>query len=348
MAAVMYPFIFLGRLLSMKPQILLGVRWSFPPPGSEQTNSYMSKINVNTPKYWRLPVQNGDDQREVKKVRKVENTPRKPEPADWQKEIDRLFNKFGKENVKDFRKKLLSFEFDPGAEEGDKTGFITYDADGNPRGVYQDFSEDVIEQKKADFEKQIDEYLENNSPCYPGCYDWVRKELEDIKNTKVSEEQKKRFFEILDHIEEVERKNRQKYEKGWHEDITNWDDVVNHNATPVYRTDVELLNKIREMKKHPGVRPIPSITTLWGFEQIAAKICELHQKKNADYGDAAYESYKDFGLVSYVIRLGDKFRRLKTLTSPGYEQQVKTESIEDTLMDLAAYSIMAIEALHKK
>ena len=344
--------IFLGRLLVMKPWILLGVRWSFPPPGSEQTNRYMSKINVNTPKYWRLPVQNGDDQQEVEK-KKVENTPRKPEPADWEKEINRLFNKFGKENVKKVKDKIISF--DPGAEEGDKAGFITYDKEGNPHGVYHDFSKDeqpedvkeLLEQKKAEFEKEIDEYL-NNSP-YTG-YDWVRKELEEIKNTKVSEDQKKRFFEILDRIEEVERKNHQKYEKGWHEDITNWDDVVNHNASPIYRTDVELLNKIREMRKHPGEQPfsIPSITTAWDFDQIANKICQLHAKKNADYGDAAYESYKDFGLVSYVIRLGDKFRRLKTLTSPGYEQQIKTESIEDTLMDLAAYSIMAIEALHKK
>ena len=37
--------------------------------------------------------------------------------------------------------------------------------------------------------------------------------------------------------------------------------------------------------------------------------------------------------------------RLKSLMKPGVEQEVKNESIEDTLMDLAAYAIMAIESL---
>ena len=84
------------------------------------------------------------------------------------------------------------------------------------------------------------------------------------------------------------------------------------------------------------------------FDSIAKDICDLHRKKNSDYGDAAYESYKEFGITSYVIRLGDKYRRLQSLTSPGKEQQVKSESIQDTLMDLAAYAIMAIEAINKK
>ena len=55
--------------------------------------------------------------------------------------------------------------------------------------------------------------------------------------------------------------------------------------------------------------------------------------------------YKEFGLISYVIRLNDKMKRLKSLTKPGVEQEVKSESIEDTLMDLAAYAIMAIESV---
>jgi hypothetical protein len=83
------------------------------------------------------------------------------------------------------------------------------------------------------------------------------------------------------------------------------------------------------------------------FDSIAQEICDLHRKKNSDYGDAAYESYKEFGITSYVIRLGDKYRRLQSLTTPGKEQQVKSESIQDTLMDLAAYAIMAIEAINK-
>ena len=80
----------------------------------------------------------------------------------------------------------------------------------------------------------------------------------------------------------------------------------------------------------------------------SAKIgaCERHvERKNKDYGNAADASYREFGLISYVIRLNDKMKRLKSLTKPGAEQKVKSESIEDTLMDLAAYAIMAIESM---
>ena len=40
-----------------------------------------------------------------------------------------------------------------------------------------------------------------------------------------------------------------------------------------------------------------------------------------------------------------KMNRLETLTNPDVEQKVEGEKIEDTLMDLAAYAIMAIESL---
>lgn len=81
------------------------------------------------------------------------------------------------------------------------------------------------------------------------------------------------------------------------------------------------------------------------FDGICRDLMALHARKNKDYGNAAHESYKEFGLISYVIRLNDKMNRLKSLTKPGVEQEVKGESIEDTLMDLAAYAIMAIESL---
>jgi hypothetical protein len=81
------------------------------------------------------------------------------------------------------------------------------------------------------------------------------------------------------------------------------------------------------------------------FDGICQDLMALHARKNNDYGNAAHESYKEFGLISYVIRLNDKMKRLKSLTKPGAEQKVKSESIEDTLMDLAAYAIMAVESL---
>lgn len=84
------------------------------------------------------------------------------------------------------------------------------------------------------------------------------------------------------------------------------------------------------------------------FDGICRDLMALHARKNKDYGNAAHESYKEFGLISYVIRLNDKMKRLKSLTKPGAEIGVKGESIEDTLMDLAAYAIMAIESLRSE
>ena len=81
------------------------------------------------------------------------------------------------------------------------------------------------------------------------------------------------------------------------------------------------------------------------FDGICRDLMALHARKNRDYGNAADASYREFGLISYVIRLNDKMNRLKSLTKPGTDIGVKDESIEDTLMDLAAYAIMAIESL---
>ena len=96
---------------------------------------------------------------------------------------------------------------------------------------------------------------------------------------------------------------------------------------------------LKETKKDNGA-VVPG-----DFDGICRDLMTLHARKNKDYGNAADASYRDFGLISYVIRLNDKMNRLKSLTKPGVEQEVKSESIEDTLMDLAAYAIMAIESL---
>ena len=98
-----------------------------------------------------------------------------------------------------------------------------------------------------------------------------------------------------------------------------------------------------EVKFEPGEQP-PVYTEIT-FEDIAKELVELHRRKNNDYGDAAHQSYKEFGITSYVIRLNDKMNRLKALTKPGATMKVQDESIIDTLKDLAAYAIMAIESL---
>ena len=70
-------------------------------------------------------------------------------------------------------------------------------------------------------------------------------------------------------------------------------------------------------------------------------IIKLLQKKNRDYGDSAYEVYKDFGDLAMYIRLSDKLRRLKSHTD-GLEFHIKNEVVDDIYMDIAGYCILAL------
>lgn len=76
-------------------------------------------------------------------------------------------------------------------------------------------------------------------------------------------------------------------------------------------------------------------------KQICAELTALYEAKNADYGDSFHKSFEKYRLVMAAIRLGDKFNRFERL-SLGSEARVKTESIRDTLLDLANYAIMTV------
>lgn len=74
---------------------------------------------------------------------------------------------------------------------------------------------------------------------------------------------------------------------------------------------------------------------------ICEELSTLYERKNADYGDSFHQLFEEEGIAASRIRLGDKLNRFKRL-SRNYEQNVKDESIRDTLMDMANYAIMTI------
>ena len=78
------------------------------------------------------------------------------------------------------------------------------------------------------------------------------------------------------------------------------------------------------------------------------KICEeqnhLYDQKNHDYGDSFHATYLEEGMAMPRIRLSDKLNRFKML-SKGTDALIKSESIRDTLVDLANYAIMTIMEL---
>ena len=93
------------------------------------------------------------------------------------------------------------------------------------------------------------------------------------------------------------------------------------------------------------------------FREITQKMAETYAKKNTDYGDSFGKSLDEFGLVAGIVRMSDKFNRIKNLIKQsnapencGIETtpQVRDESIKDTLLDLACYSVMALVWLEKK
>ena len=83
---------------------------------------------------------------------------------------------------------------------------------------------------------------------------------------------------------------------------------------------------------------------------IHAAICDelkdLYLRKNTDYGDSFHKTFIEEGMAMSRIRLSDKLERFKRLTKSG-EQNVKDESVRDTLIDLANYAIMTIVEMER-
>lgn len=83
------------------------------------------------------------------------------------------------------------------------------------------------------------------------------------------------------------------------------------------------------------------------FKQALDEMWELHQLKNKDYG-AKEDPYRnvrsgaDWGVdpwVSALIRGGDKIKRLQKYAQTG---ELSNEGAEDSLIDLAVYSVIAL------
>lgn len=81
------------------------------------------------------------------------------------------------------------------------------------------------------------------------------------------------------------------------------------------------------------------------FEEVLAEMLQTFLKKNHDYGNSFSKTYEEFGLVSALTRMNDKMERLKSLLKA---QAKVDESVRDTLMDLANYSVMTVMELDKR
>lgn len=80
------------------------------------------------------------------------------------------------------------------------------------------------------------------------------------------------------------------------------------------------------------------------FLEYTNYLANVLQQKNLAYGDSFSKSLDEDGLLVLKIRLGDKFNRVSSLIKKN-ELKENDESLEDTLLDMAGYSILALKYL---
>lgn len=84
-----------------------------------------------------------------------------------------------------------------------------------------------------------------------------------------------------------------------------------------------------------------------GYLKVLEEMAALHKRKAADYGRGAdpfanVRAAVEFGLPAWLgvmVRANDKMHRIKSFAQNG---SLKNESVEDSLMDLAAYALIAL------
>jgi hypothetical protein len=78
------------------------------------------------------------------------------------------------------------------------------------------------------------------------------------------------------------------------------------------------------------------------LEIIQNELLPVLRAKGHDYsGKDVLSNFRDFGLLGIVVRIGDKYHRLKNIMLQG-RRMVEDETIEDTLKDLINYGLIAL------
>jgi Nucleotide modification associated domain 1 len=100
-----------------------------------------------------------------------------------------------------------------------------------------------------------------------------------------------------------------------------------------------------------GPGPMPAKNKPWTredyireFQALTARMLEITTKKNHDYGGHTdpFKNFRDFGELGVLVRMSDKFARLRTAIAEKREFAVSDESVEDTCLDLANYALLLL------
>lgn len=79
------------------------------------------------------------------------------------------------------------------------------------------------------------------------------------------------------------------------------------------------------------------------MREIAGKLIKIYEEKNKMYGNSFSQLYQELGPISAITQILHKSNRLKALVKTN-----NIESIKDTLMDLANYSMMTLKEIEKR
>ena len=104
----------------------------------------------------------------------------------------------------------------------------------------------------------------------------------------------------------------------------------------------------KEMINHPSHYNMGKFEAIDVFKSITGEMTTLFEIKNKNYGNSFSKQFDEYGLTSVCIRLEDKLNRLKSLSKQGDNANVDDESLRDTLIDLANYSVLSIMEIDKR
>jgi len=80
------------------------------------------------------------------------------------------------------------------------------------------------------------------------------------------------------------------------------------------------------------------------FKRLTDQMYSITQVKNNDYGSTEdpLANFSEFGEFGFLVRMSDKWKRIKTALYEKRELAVKDETVEDTLLDLANYCVLLL------
>ena len=111
-----------------------------------------------------------------------------------------------------------------------------------------------------------------------------------------------------------------------------------------------LVGAFRDIEKESGgpmVSLLDTVNRILGLRTTAAKEylrivlanSILMDRKQLDYGP---KNISGFGTFGVLVRMNDKFERIKHLYNKGKRRKAENESIEDTMRDIANYAVIAL------